>query len=147
MMKSIDLLSSWMMGVDTDPDLRECIVEHAKGRGTITMLEICWNMDAWFWQMARDQDEIGWQRIMERMVSKGVRDIQTTYSAIDGSNVSPEQWTTGGVVKLLEATHGQWLYRCIQIHDRTQGTLATLWKEELTGDGVRRSAQGRPILS
>jgi hypothetical protein len=35
------------------------------------------------------------------------------------------------VVKLLEATHGQWLYRCIQVHDRTQGTLATLQKEEL----------------
>ncbi len=58
MMKSTDLLSSWMMGVDTDPDLRECIVEHAKGRGTITKSEICWNMDAWFRQMARDQDEI-----------------------------------------------------------------------------------------
>jgi hypothetical protein len=35
------------------------------------------------------------------------------------------------VVKFLEATHGQWLYRCIQVHDRTQGTLATLQKEEL----------------
>jgi hypothetical protein len=131
MMKSMDLLSSWMMGVDTDPDLCECIVECAKGRGTITMLEICWNMDAWFWQMARDQDEIGWQRIMERMVSKGLREIQTMYSAINGSNVSPEQWTTGVIVKLLEATHGQWLYRCIQVHDRTQSTLAMLQKEEL----------------
>ena len=35
------------------------------------------------------------------------------------------------VVKLLEATHGRWLYRCIQVHDRTQGTLAKLRKEEL----------------
>ncbi len=59
MMKSIDLLSSWMMEVNTDPDLRECIVEYAKGRGTITMLDICRGMDSWFQQMARDQDEIG----------------------------------------------------------------------------------------
>ncbi len=102
-----------------DPDLRKCIVEYAKRRGTITMLEICWNMDAWFWQMAWDQDEIGWRWFMEGMVSKGLREIQTTYSAVDESNVSPEQWTTGVVVKLLEATHGQWLYRCIQVHDRT----------------------------
>jgi hypothetical protein len=35
------------------------------------------------------------------------------------------------VTKLLEATHGQWLYRCIQIHDRNKGTQATLRKEEL----------------
>ncbi len=64
-------------------------------------------------------------------MSKGLQEIQTTYSAINGCIVSPKQWTTRVVVKLLEATHGQWLYRCIQIHDRTQGTLATLWKEEL----------------
>jgi hypothetical protein len=131
MMKTIDLLSSWMMGVNTDPDLCDCIVEYAKGRGTITMSEICWNMDARFWKMAWDQDEIGWQQFMEGMVSKGLREIQTMYSAIDGSNVSHKQWTTGVVVKLLEATHGQWLYRCIQVHDRTQGTLAKLRKEEL----------------
>jgi hypothetical protein len=58
MMKSIDLLSSWMAGVDTDQDLRDCIVEYATGRGTITMTEICRNLDARFRQMARDQDEI-----------------------------------------------------------------------------------------
>ncbi len=32
---------------------------------------------------------------------------------------------------MLEATHGQWLYWCIQIHDRIKGTQTTLWKEEL----------------
>ncbi len=58
MMKSINLLSSWMVGVDMDPDL--CIVEYAKGRGTMTMSEIFRNIDALFRQMARDQDEIGW---------------------------------------------------------------------------------------
>jgi hypothetical protein len=131
MMKSIDVLSSWMVEVDTDPDLHECIVEYDKGGGTITMSEICWNMDAWFRQMAQDQDEIRWQRFMEGMVSKGLQEIQTTYSTINGSNASPKQWTTGVVIKLLEATHGQWLYRCIQVHDRVQGTLATLRKEEL----------------
>ncbi len=35
------------------------------------------------------------------------------------------------VIKLLETTHGQWLYRCIQVHDRVQGTQATLRKEVL----------------
>ena len=35
------------------------------------------------------------------------------------------------LIKLLDTAHGQWLYRCIQVHDRVQGTLATLRKEEL----------------
>ena len=38
----------------------------------------------------------------------------------------------GPVTKLLlEVTHGQWLYRNIQVHDMISGTLVTLWKEEL----------------
>jgi hypothetical protein len=81
--------------------------------------------------MATDQDEIGWRRFMEGMVTKDLREIQTTYSAIEGSNVSPKQWTIGVIIKLLETTHGQWLYRCIQVHNRAQGTQATLRKEEL----------------
>ncbi len=131
MIKSIDLLSSWMAGVDTDQDLCNCIVEYATGRGTIPMTEIFRNLDARFRQMARDQGEIGWKRFMEGMVSKGLREIQSNHLMTEGSNVLPEQWTIGVIIKLLEVTHGQWLYRCIQVHDRAQGTLAMLRKEEL----------------
>ncbi len=130
-MNSIDLLSSWMVEVDTDPDLQGCIVEYAKGRGSITMTDICQGWDSRLQWMARDQDKIGWQQFMEGIVTKELREIQTTYSAVEGSNVSPEQWTVSVVTKLLEMTHGQWLYRCIQVHDRVQGTQATLQKEEL----------------
>jgi hypothetical protein len=37
----------------------------------------------------------------------------------------------GVVTMFLEATHGQWLYCSIQIHDRCKDTQATLGKEEL----------------
>ena len=46
------------------------------------------------------------------------------------------------VIKLLEATHGQWLYRCIQVHDRVQGTLATQRKEELQREIEDQQEQG-----
>jgi hypothetical protein len=81
--------------------------------------------------MAVDQDVIGWRRFMEGMVCKGIQEIQTSYSIVKESSVTPKQWTTGVVTKLLEATHGQWLYRCVQIHDRNKGIQATLRKEEL----------------
>ena len=35
------------------------------------------------------------------------------------------------VVKLLEAAHGQWLYRNVQVYDSVTGAEATLRKEEL----------------
>jgi hypothetical protein len=37
----------------------------------------------------------------------------------------------GLIQKLLEATHGQWIYGNIQIHDAVAGTQATLWKEAI----------------
>jgi hypothetical protein len=81
--------------------------------------------------MADEQDSIGWRRFMEGMVCRSIRGIQETYTTMEGSNLSPAQWTVGVITKLLEATHGQWLYQCTQIHNRLNGTNATLRKEEL----------------
>ncbi len=46
------------------------------------------------------------------------------------------------MIKLLEATHGQWLYRCVQVHDKVQGTLATQHKEELQWEIEAQQDQG-----
>jgi hypothetical protein len=81
--------------------------------------------------MADEQDAIGWRRFMEGVVCRSIRGIQETYTTIEGSNLSPAQWTVVVIIKLLEVTHGQWLYRCTQIHDRLNGTKAMLRKEEL----------------
>ena len=35
------------------------------------------------------------------------------------------------VLKLLEATHGQWIYRNVQIHNSVAGTQVTLQKEAI----------------
>jgi hypothetical protein len=43
----------------------------------------------------------------------------------------PKQWAKGVVLKLLEATHGQWIYRNVQIHNSVAGTQVTLRKEEM----------------
>jgi hypothetical protein len=41
LMKSIDLLKHWLMEVDTNPVLLNCIVEYAQGQDGIMMSEIC----------------------------------------------------------------------------------------------------------
>jgi hypothetical protein len=141
-MKSVDLLGTWLKEVEMDPNLINCIVEYAKGRGRLSMSDICLGLDMRYRLMARDQDEIGWRRFMEGMVCQRLREIQATYTSIEGSGVMPEQWTTGVVIKLLEATHGQWLYRCVQVHDRVQGTIATQQKEELQWEIEDEQEQG-----
>ncbi len=79
---------------------------------------------------------------MEGMVCQRLREIQARYTSIEGSCVMPEQSATGVVIKLLEATYGQWLYRCVQVHHRVQDTLATQWKEELQREIEDQQEQG-----
>ena len=129
--KSIDLLKHWLTEVETNPELLDCIVEYARGQGGITMTEICYDKAHHYQLMASDQDAIGWQRFMEGMVCRCAQDIQTIYSTVEGSSIAPLQWTKGLVIKLLEVTHGQWLYWCVQIHDNAMGTQVMACKEEI----------------
>ncbi len=40
LLKSIHLLDRWLKEVDTDYELRDCIIEYAKGRGSVAMSDI-----------------------------------------------------------------------------------------------------------
>ena len=65
------------------------------------------------------------------MISKEITGIQKSYLAISRYHLSIERWTTGLITKLLEVTHGQWLYRNVHVHDSISATTATLHKEEI----------------
>jgi hypothetical protein len=133
LLKSIDMLNDWLEEVDTDSHLRACIIKFAKGRGSKSMTEICRRrgLGQRYRKMAEEQDAIGWRRFMEGMISRKLREIQTEYSIIEGSDISPTLWARGLVIKLLEATQGQWIYRCIQTHDNISVTIATAQKEKI----------------
>jgi hypothetical protein len=125
-------LDDWLVEVDTDPALQCYIVEYAKGRGGYSMEWITGQaVHPRYKVMARHTDMIGWRRFMEGMISKSLQDIQSTYASVAGPRLSMTQWMTGVIVKLLKITHGQWLYRCIQVHESATGTLWTARKEEL----------------
>ncbi len=65
------------------------------------------------------------------MISIWMRDIQCQYQNLEGTHTSPEQWAQRLILKLLEATHGQWLYCNVQIHNVVSGTQATIRKEAI----------------
>ncbi len=68
---------------------------------------------------------------MEGMVSNKMVDIQREYFAARNASWKLDGWATGLVVRLLEITHGQWLYRNVIVHDSTSGRLAVTQKEEI----------------
>ena len=68
---------------------------------------------------------------MEWMISKEIVRIQSQYLESSESRMTIRRWAEGLVIKLLEVTHGQWLYRNVHVHDFKSGDLASKRKEEL----------------
>jgi hypothetical protein len=107
---------------ETDPDLLDCISEYAHGQGERTITKICSGLGSQFIQMAKEQDVIGWRWFMKGIIFRSMRNIQYNFHYWEGTKMNPNQWAHGLILKLLEATHGQWIYRNIQIHDAATGT-------------------------
>ena len=68
---------------------------------------------------------------MEGIISRKVVAIQKEFAEAGGCNLSPDNWAKELVIKLLEATHGQWLYRSVVVHDVVGGSEAVKRKQEL----------------
>ena len=96
--------------------------------------------------MALSQDKIGWRRFLEGMISMEITYIQRQYIAVNGSRMSLDKWCTGLITRLLEITHGQWLYWNYIVHDPVSGTIATAKKEELLVEIERQRDLGDASL-
>ena len=79
---------------------------------------------------------------MEGMMCKEIRAIQISHSSVEGLRCNTATWGRDLFTRLLEVTHGQWLYRNTQVHDRISGTLATQRKEELQMEIERQQELG-----
>ena len=100
------------------------------------MLDIAQELSARrLFTLGKSQDEIGWTRFLEGMVSKEFLRAQTAYTATRRRPVlTAQRWITGLITRLLEIAHGQWIYRNFVVHDRVAGTLATQSKEVLQAE-------------
>lgn len=130
---TIKLADKWMKSVNTDPAIRECIYHYLMERGETDMADVCERMEygAKYRKMAKGQDEIGWRRFLEGMVCYEFRKLQHEHYLACGSMKTGKWWAQQLIIKLLEITHGQWIYRNIQVHDKVAGLLATTRKEEI----------------
>jgi hypothetical protein len=132
--QTIGFLERWLEEVDTEAKLIHCLVSFARGRGHTSMTEICRGMSERYRLMAIAQDVIGWRRFMEGMISIRLVNHYAQHQERTGEGISAEKWSSQLVIRLLEVTHGQWVYRNIKVHDEACGTLRTREKEQLQAD-------------
>ena len=68
---------------------------------------------------------------MEGMISKKLVCMYEDFHTLTGEGITTLSWASQLVVRLLEVTHGQWIYRNVQVHDDQQGLLRTREKEAI----------------
>jgi hypothetical protein len=76
------------------------------------------------------------------MISKEITRIQQQHYALSGSRISLERWSSELITRLLENTHGQWVYQNFIVHDPVSGTIATARKEDLLREIKRQRELG-----
>jgi hypothetical protein len=119
-MQSSRALEQWLGEADTDPDLIDCIIDYVQGWGTITMALAVRNVPPQFQAFGQSQDVIGWQQVLEGMISKEIVVLQQQFYAVNDSWMSLDKWSSGLITWLLEITHGQWLYCNFMVWCTTQ---------------------------
>ncbi len=128
--RSIDMLDKWLLENGTERQLRRFIVRYAHGRGGRSMHEIVGYRREYI-RLAASVDCIGWRRFMEGMLSVEMIELQK-YALVEAeSRLTVDKWAKELVIRLLEITHGQWIYRNVMVHDRTAGELVSQRKEEI----------------
>ena len=145
-LKPIDRLEKWMEEQGTEPRLRMALVKFARGRGGVTMRTTAYGLGSMFGRLAQSQNMIGWRRFMEGMISKVAVEIQQAHYNLGRVKKSTGQWAQGLATKLMKATHGQWMYRNVQVHDVTQEKERTKRKEKLRDAMARQMDLGTEDL-
>ena len=141
-----DILASWLDDSGTDPDLADCIIRYIKCRRNTTMQDIMQHLSQCFHLFAQSQDIIGWDQFMMGMVATELVDLQTLYSMVSDSCLSATTWSRTLITKLLEITHGQWIYRNALVHHKTTGFLISQHKEAIQAEIDHQLALGMDDL-
>ena len=81
------------------------------------MTRICCNYPLLL-QFSRETDHLGWRNFMEAKVSTQLFEMQAAWLIGQGSTTSIESWSRSFLMKLIDITHQQWLYRNARLHIR-----------------------------
>ena len=96
------------------------------------MVEICreHSLPEEYRRFAQSQDQIGWRRFLEGMVSKELPTLVFERD-VEGEIDNISNWMQNLITNLLELTHGMWIYRNVVVHDELEGFYAVQGREKL----------------
>jgi hypothetical protein len=139
----------WLGKNKTHPNPQSLYLWYLRSRGTI-LCSACskeLNLPPIIHEFAVSQDIIGWGIFVMGMISSKLLPIQSTYLLQCNLSSQAECWISGVITQLLQATHSQWIYCCVLVHDCTTDTLILSYKEDLLKEIKHQLSLGQEGLA
>jgi hypothetical protein len=133
---------TWLSWVGTNWKLTDTIMAFLASRGSMNIAGNDFYVHPIYVPFWQSQDHIGWRRTMEGMLSHELLTLPQEDLLQEYSRLTPQVWFHGLVQKILEATHGIWIYRNLTMHDGISGVVATKRKEQLLKEIESQMEQG-----
>jgi hypothetical protein len=141
--EEVDDLEDWMVKNNkTDPELRYWLSKFLHFRGERTMRSLG-TMSLSVSEVAADIDMIGWTDLFHGRIPLSLTKFQQAYCASINSRMTGTDWAKAFVTKLLNISHGQWMYRNFSLHNKTRGHLRLTQQAEVLSE-IATLAASRP---
>ena len=141
--EAIDELNDWLAKYQkTDAELRYWLIKFLLFRGERTMTSLGSMSDA-VTEIAIDIDVIGWVDLLHGRIPSSLKRFQHSYCAAIGSRMNGADWAKAFVLKLLNISHGQWMYRNFSLHNKSRGHLKLSHQAEVLSE-IAILAECRP---
>eukprot|EP00956_Cyclotella_meneghiniana_P010073 scaffold13929_cov79-Cyclotella_meneghiniana.AAC.3 len=144
--KYSETLMEWMLDNNLPRDLVYLIIAFIQRRGEESMEDLCFQLPKEYLSYARAQDSIGWRRFMEGMVATELSVLIDNGGIIKETELEGQKIVRGLILKLLEITHGLWIFRNLMVHDAVGGIFACERKDKLREDIEEQLAMGEEGL-
>jgi hypothetical protein len=119
----VNELSAWMAkNSNTDMELRFWLITYLLFRGERSMLSLG-ELPPALHEVASDIDKIGWVDMMHGRMPLSLLTLQQSHCAMTGSRMTGKDWMRAFITKILDISHGQWMYRNFSLHNKTRGHL------------------------
>ena len=116
--------------MDTCPDLLGCLETYLQRKGEVSFTETT-SSAPHLESIGLAQDRISWLHFMEGKISHEMVSYQDSCYQDAGSIRTGKSWAKHLITKLLDITHGQWIYRNVFVHGKQEDGLSTKEREEL----------------
>lgn len=141
--EAVEDLNEWMAkNQRTDAELRYWLIKFLLFRGERSMSSLG-DMSPAVKTVASGIDSIGWDDLLHGRIPISLLTFQHSYCASLGNRMNGADWAKAFVIKLLDISHGQWMYRNFSLHNKNRGHLQLSHQAEVLSE-IAILAESRP---